>query len=75
MFDTEDNAEPLRKTLDRGKTACLVPSVMQSKNPADSESRSQGKSLFPSSLPSDEKRRRVSGSDLCHSAFRELGVF
>lgn len=72
MFDTEDDAEPLRKIQERGKMALLVPSFMQSKNPAGSGSRSQGKSLFPSSLPSDEKPQTVSGSDLSCSAVREM---
>jgi len=74
VLDSEDDAEPVRKTWERGKTACRVLSFTQSKNPADSGSRSQGKSLFPSSLPSDEKPRTVPGSDLCSSAFREPAV-
>ena len=74
MFDTEDDAEPQRESQERGRTACLVSSFMQSRNPADSGSRSQAKSLLPSSLPSDEKPQPVSGSDLRCSAFREIAV-
>lgn len=37
-------------------------------------SRSQGKSLFPSSLPFDEKAQTASGPDLCCSALRGIAV-
>lgn len=46
VFDIEDDDESLRKRQERRKTVRVVPSLMQSKNPVDSGSGSQGKSSF-----------------------------